>query len=138
MQQILIYITAAMWVSPQQVHNPKKMCIIKLCPVQELLCLLQKADMKDITCLCLAFIHHSQKTNKQITAKTTATTSTAKWNKHNHKNQITKALVKTSSLLCERNDLPKKHYNNNNNYQTIINYQSKFEWFFNWLIQEKN
>ena len=107
MQQILSYITAAMWVSPQQVHNPKKMCIIKLCPVQELLCLLQKADMKDITCLCLAFIHHSPKTNKQITAKTTATTSTAKWNKHNHKNQITKALVKTSSLLCERNDLPK-------------------------------
>lgn len=107
MQQILSYIAAAMWVSPQQVHNPKKKCIIKLCPVQELLCLLQKADMKDITCLCLAFIHHSPKTNKQITAKTTATTSTAKWNKHNHKNQITKALVKTSSLICERNDLPK-------------------------------
>ena len=63
--------------------------------------------MKDITCLCLAFNRHSPKTNTQITAKTTATTSTAKWNKNNHKNQITKALVKTSSLLCERNDLPK-------------------------------
>ena len=63
--------------------------------------------MKDITCPCLAFSRHYPKTNKQLTAKTTATTSMTKWNKNNDKSQINKALAKTSSLLCERNNLPK-------------------------------
>ena len=32
MQQILSYIAAAMWVSPQQVHNPKKNVHYKIMP----------------------------------------------------------------------------------------------------------